>query len=359
MEQSKMETYEDEITLKELILKVREYWKEIWKHWLLIGLIALPFVIFKIYQAYTSPITFPATLTFMVDEDEGNSLGAMAGILGQFGFGSTAGGKYNLDKILEVSRSRRVLQMALFSACDVDGQRDLIANHLIRQFDLHDKWKKDTTGLKNFLYTSSNPQEFNQTENKVLKVLQGVLNGTEKKEGCYDTSYDEDTGIMRLKIETPSESLSITLVDTIFTKLTSYYVGSSIEKAGATYAVMKSKTDSLARALASAEYRLADYIDKNKNVFSAREGALQQTRLQTEVQRLQIMHGEALKNLEYADFTLRNKTPFITLLDDPIAPIKPQAESKLKALVLGLILGTMLGVTFIIGRKIYRDTMNS
>jgi LPS O-antigen subunit length determinant protein (WzzB/FepE family) len=71
------------------------------------------------------------------------------------------------------------------------------------------------------------------------------------------------------------------------------------------------------------------------------------------------MHGEALKNLEYADFTLRNKTPFITLLDSPLSPISPNAESKLKALVIGLILGIMIGVTFVLGRKIYRDTMNS
>ena len=265
--------------------------------------------------------------------------------------GGTAGGKYNLDKILEVSRSRRVLQMALFSTYQIEGQSDLIANHLLRHFDMHDEWEKDTTGLKDFMFTRSDPNLFNKVENKVLKSLHSLLNGSEKREGFYQTSYDEDTGIMKLRVETPIEELSIALVDTIYAKLTSYYVHSALEKSQSTYDVMRSKTDSIAKALASVEYQLAEHIDKNKNIYSALQGQLKQTRLSTEVEQLRIMYSEALKNLEYADFTLRSKTPFITLLDNPIAPIQPNSKSKLIALVIGLILGTTVGVTFVVARK--------
>ena len=66
MAQYQDEKYDDEITLKELILKVQEYWRELWKHWLLIALVAMPFVIYKIYIAYKTPVTYPAKLTFMV-----------------------------------------------------------------------------------------------------------------------------------------------------------------------------------------------------------------------------------------------------------------------------------------------------
>jgi hypothetical protein len=191
----------------------------------------------------------------------------------------------------------------------------------------------------------------------VLKSLQVILNGTEKQEAAYQTSYSEDTGIMTMVMSAPEESLSIALVDTIFSKLTTYYIANAIEKAEATYDVMKFKTDSLAQALKEAEYRLAEFIDRNKNIYSAREGSLRQSRLTAEVQRLQIMHGEALKNMEYADFALRNKTPFITLIDNPLPPIRAQRPSLLRALVLGLALGVGLGAAFVLGRKIYRDAM--
>ncbi len=348
---------DEEITLRELILKIQEFLQELITSWKLIALICLPLVLYKLYDAWTTPVVFPATLTFMVDEDEGNRLGGIANVLGQFGISGIQQGKYNLDKILKISTSRKVLQMALFTKAHINGRDDLLANHWILQNNLHKKWKDDTTGLRDFLFESDQPIHFTRLENRVWKSLQGLLNGSEERAGAYKTDYDEDTGIMRLRLSAPSERLAITLVDTIFAKLTNYYVGNATEKAESTYKVMKTKTDSLAKALATAEYRLAEFVDKNKNIYSARQGSLQQSRLATEVNRLQAMHGESIKNLEYTDFVLKNKTPFITLIDNPIPPLRPQRKSKTRALIVGLILGLMIGSSLVILRKIYRDTM--
>jgi len=352
------QTYDDEITLKELILKVQEYWRELWRHWLLIGIITIPFLAFKVYKAVTTKPVFPASLTFMIDEDQGNRIGAMASLLGQFGLGGQRG-QYNLNKILEISRSRRVLQLALFCKAEIKGKEDFLANHLIAQSDLHEEWEDDTTGLRGFYFQDGNVEQFDKIENKVLKKLQRMLNGSQKEEGLYKTSYDEDTGIMELKMEARSEDLAIAIVDTIFAKLTTYYVKSSTEKSESTYNLLKEKSDSLAAAFSSAEYRLAEFLDKNRNVYSAREGYLQETRLNSEVQRLRIMYGETLKNLELADFSLKSETPFIAMIDNPIAPLQRVKPSLTMAVLFGSILGGMIGVTFVLGRKIYRDTMNA
>ncbi len=356
-EQTQVKPYEDEITLKELILKIQEYALELWKNIILIGLIAAPFMLYKLYVAYTTPVYYPASLTFMVDEDEGNTFAGMSNILGQIGIGGIRRGKYNLDKILEISKSRRVLQMALFAKADLQGQKDYLANHLIRQYEMHDRWQDDSSGLKDFLYQHHQFERFHASENKVLKSLHRLLNGTDEEAGIYETSYDEDTGIMTLRIESPSEDLSIALVDTIYAKLTSFYIEKATEKATATYQLMKYKSDSLANALATAEYNLADFIDRNQHIYSATEGSLRRTRLASNVKQLQVMHSEALKNLELADFSLKSKTPFITLIDSPIPPIPPVRPSILRALIIGALLGAMVGVTFVLARKIYRDAM--
>ncbi len=354
---SDAERYDDEITLKELILKIKEFWAELWRHWILIGLICIPFLAYKFYQAWSAPTTYPARLTFMVDQDEGQSLGGMASILGQFGLGGMRPGKYNLDKILEISKSRRVLQMALFAKVDIEGQQDFLANHLIHYFALDKEWRDDTTGLKDFRFTRSDVSDFGLTEKKVLKSLQGLLVGGEKTPGVYTTSYNEDTGIMTLGLDAPQQDLSIMFTDTVFARLRDYYIEKSIEKSRASYQVIKEKTDSLAQALSAAEYSLAEFMDRNQNVFSAREGTLRRTRLSSQVQKLQIIHGEALKNQQIAELALKNRTPFITLIDNPLAPIKPQKESLIKALLIGLILGGMIGTAFVFLRKIYRDAM--
>jgi uncharacterized protein involved in exopolysaccharide biosynthesis len=351
--------YGDEITLKELILKIQEYWKELWRNWLWIGIIALPFLGYKIYQVFSTPATYPAALTFMVDEDEGRNLSSISGLLGQFGFRSATTSTYNLDKILEISKSRRVIQMALFSRGEVRGKSDFIANHIIDYSDLPRRWRDDTTGLKDFRFSHSDVDRFTMRENRVFKSLMSVVLGSEKKEGMYKTSYDEDTGIMTLRFDARHQDLSIVFLDTIFIKLRDYYIEKSIEKAQNTYQIVKHKADSLAQELADAEYRLASFIDQSQNIFSAREGELQRSRLATLVNRLQITYGEAAKNLQLTELSLLNKEPFITLIDNPLPPLKVSSLPLFRSGMIGLILGTMVGVTLILARKIYRDTMNS
>ena len=43
---------EDEITLKELILKIKEFFQEVLKNWILAVLITVPFVLYFFYLHY-------------------------------------------------------------------------------------------------------------------------------------------------------------------------------------------------------------------------------------------------------------------------------------------------------------------
>ena len=76
-----------------------------------------------------------------------------------------------------------------------------------------------------------------------------------------------------------------------------------------------------------------------------------------DVKMLQVVYGEAIKNLEMADFALKNKTPFIQAIDLPVAPLKKVKKSKLKGLLTGLSIGILLGSVFVVGRKIIRNAM--
>jgi hypothetical protein len=71
------------------------------------------------------------------------------------------------------------------------------------------------------------------------------------------------------------------------------------------------------------------------------------------------MYGEAIKNAEVAEFALKSSTPFLTLLDVPIAPIKADARGRGKGVLIGLLSGILLGVVFIVGRKIIQTAMVS
>lgn len=79
---------EDDFSLKDLINKGLEYFFLLWRHkWLIlfIGLLGAGALYLK---AYLTPTTYSAPLTFALNEGDGNSsMGAISGLLGQFGLG--------------------------------------------------------------------------------------------------------------------------------------------------------------------------------------------------------------------------------------------------------------------------------
>lgn len=357
--------HDDEITLKELILKLKEFWDELWhfKFWIVVT--GLFIGLYMGYSAYSSKPTYTAKQTFMVNNDEGGGImSGIGGILGSFGLGGGGGGKFNLDKILELSKSRRISQDVLFASIEIGNKEDFLANHIITYKDTIGEWGQKPfykfwgkeSMLKDFRFTSDSLESFDINENSALKSIHGVLVGSEKQAGLINTSYNEESGIMSISVTSENQNLSYFICKILYEKLSNYYVKKTIEKQMFTYKIIKSKYDSLELALSTTQFQLAKFEDKNQRLFS-KVDKLKGLKINQEVQKLGLMYGEAAKNLEIADFSLKNKTPFVQEIDAPLLPIKGKKDSLVKGLVIGGFLGAFLCSLFIISRKIFRDTM--
>lgn len=355
MEQEKKYTEEDEITLKELILKVQEYCWEVVRNWKWVVLITIPFVAFFLYKAISTPTTYAAQLTFMVNEDDGNGLGGMSAILGQFGLGGGKS-KNNLDKILELAKSQRILNEVVFEKVKIGGVEDYLANHIIRIYDYEEKWDSDTTGLKNFRFTQDSLPAFSLIENRAIKRIYSNIIGTKKTKKLLESSYEDATGIMNLEVSTLNEALSMHLCSNIYEKLSSFYVNKTIEKQQQTFNVMLQKVDSISNMMSQKEYELASFLDSNRGLLNSKD-RLRELRLRRDVEILNQSYGASLKNFEIADFSLKNKTPYIQVIDYPFAPLPRVEISIVKQFVLGLVAGLFFSILIIVLRKIYIETM--
>jgi len=355
MEQEKRYIEEDEITLKELILKVQEYFWEVVRNWKWVVLITIPFVVFFGYKAISTPVTYTAELTFMVNEDDGGGgIGGMSGILGQFGLGGGKG-KNNLSKILDLAKSRNIIQQAMFDSVTINNREDKIGNHIILIYEYHETWKDDTTGLKQFLF-DNNTDQVSKLHNRVLKSIYSRIIGNSKMPGLFSNGVDEDTGIMRFNSSTVNEELSINLCNKIYEKLATFYVTKTIEKQKEVFDLMLQRVDSLQKKMQNTEYRLATFKDSYNGLFTTKS-KLKEGQLERDVRVLNEMYAASLKNFEIADFSLKNKTPFIQLIDEPLGPLMAQGEPIVKNFILGGFLGVFISIVFLIIRKIYRDTM--
>ncbi len=350
----------EELTLRDLIARLREYGIEIRSQWRTMILFCLLFLCWQGYSYLHTPTRYTAGLTFMINEDEGGRLSGISGLLGAFGMAT--GGENNFDRILELAKSMRIMREVLMTPIDIDGQKDYIANHLIRIENVQkEKWSQKSIGgtepmLKNFLFTRHQVDSFNRLEQRALKSLYGIILGGEKERGLFSTQLNQDAGIMSLSLSTRSEDLSIKMLEQIFNTLSEFYIAKTIEKNKITYEIVQAKADSIRALLSGTEYQQANFEDRSHSLLTqAAKVPLQ--RFSRDKQMLMLMYGEAIKNLEVADFALQSKTPYIQAIDMPFPPIKATPPSKKTALALGLGLGLLVGGLWVVGRKVVREVL--
>jgi hypothetical protein len=293
----------------------------------------------------------------MVDEDEGGGNSGLAGMLGQFGLSGVRPVRYNLDKILELSKSRRVVQETVFSNVTVDGNQDFLINHIIRIYDINVP-EDGKAREQPYQFQHDSIEGFSIYENSVLLTVYNLIIGPPQhpEDALLNADYNENTNIMSMTASTTNEELSFVLATHAFESLSNYYISKAIEKSLKTYKIVSHKRDSVLAELRSKEYSLANFRDTNRGMMM-RVDNVPESRLQRDVAALSTMYAEVLKNAEVADFSLRNKTPFIQVIDQPILPIRPVTLSLWRQLAIGLIIGGLIGVLLISARKLIRDLM--
>lgn len=354
-EQTEKSASQGEISLKDLILTGKAYFFEVLRNFLLIGLITLPVLAYFYYQYAQTPTTYSDRLTFMVNSEDGNSMSSVASILGQFGLGGGGRSRHNLDKILELSKSGHIIGQVLLERVELNGQSDLLINHFINHYQWDQEWAKNNPDIEGFRFTSDSISHFSLQEGKYFKRVFRIIVGGEEP-GLLTSSYSEESSIMRLNATTTNELLTYSLLNLTFEKLSEFYVNKTIEKQKTTFDLVSSKKDSIYDALRTAEYNLANFRETNRNLIDSRS-KLTEIRLQREMMVLSQVYAEAVKNTEISDFTLKNTTPFVQMIDQPILPIRGDRPSLIMTLVKGILLGGILGVLFVLGRKVIRDTM--
>jgi hypothetical protein len=357
---------DDEITLKEIILKIREYFGEIVRNWKIVLLVTFIFLAYMIYKSSRSEYSYQAKLTFMLNQNEGGSFSGLGGILGQFGFGEKS--EFNKNKIMILNKSRRIVEKAIFEKVKINNKVDFLANHIIINQDTLGKWasvpfymrpfSKDNP-LKGFIFKNGNFERFSELENTALKSVYNVVAGNPDKgdAGVMTNGFDKESGIMHISTVTTNPELSIAITNKVFDNLSRFYIEKTIEKQKATYDVLKSKTDSIFALLQGKEAGAAAIEDRNVASWGSTT-KLPSRRHTRDIQKLTIMYSETLKNLEIADFAVKNQMPLVQPIDRPIMPITGEKTSIIKSLMIGLFLGFFVSSLFIILRRIIREALN-
>ena len=342
---------DDEITLKDLILKVKEYTREVWKSKFIVVLFGALGLAFFLYKHYNTPVTYSAETRFIV-EGSGGMGGGIAGLLGQFGIRRDS--KVNPYKIQEVAKSSKIIQKIIFNKIN----DTLIANKIIDLYEYHKAWEKNPNEeLHGFYFTQTDISKFSNTENIVMKAILGkIIGGPKAKDPLLSVGFDEDSGIFNISFTTEDPDLSMQMEKDLYTEIRIFFEESIVANQAATVKILQAKADSLQNLINSKTYAAASIQDRSLGLISNVQG-VRGDRLQKEVMLLTAALGEVLKNLEMADISLRDVQPMFMQIDESLPPLKGSETSKIISILKGIIFGTLLGIIIVLITKIFKDAM--
>jgi uncharacterized protein involved in exopolysaccharide biosynthesis len=337
------------VALTDIIASAKNFIKYIQSKLKLLGLlIILGGVLGLAYYFITSP-KYQATATFIVEEkSSGSGLAGMAGQLG-FDISSLTGGNAGLfdgDNILEIIKSRNIVESVLLSKIDV---ADSANNKTLA--DLY----YETSGLKNKLAGKSNELtnlNFSNikkgaahtiTQDSVLYIMIEKIN----KENLNVQRTNKKGSIISINTVSSSPQFSKLFSERLLNETSEMYVKIKVGNLSSNITRLQNKADSLQALLNKTSYQSAAL-----NTFDANEAykssAVPEEMSQRDKLVLNTLYAEVVKNVEILRISLINQKPIIQILDLPKFPLVNQQKSFLFIELIGIFAGLVIGLLYLL-----------
>ena len=344
--------YNDEIQLKDILIKLSEYKTYLLSKKFSIITISGFFFVIGIVFAISDVKKYTAELTFVVEDQQqaGGTLGAMSGMASQFGFdvGSSSSTTFSQNNILEFLKSRGVVESALMQNRKVNNTEDLLIEHYLYLNKIKDYWKTNE---------DLNPVSFHGILAKDNDSVSGNVWKSIIEDKLVVELQSDEANIINLSYRSVNEEFAKSFVEALIEQMSKMYITHQTAQASNSLSFLTSRSDSVFMELEIAEEEFANVKDINQRIVKA-SGRLKELQLMRRVDVLNAMYLEIIKNLEISKITLLNQTPIIQIIDKPILPLKSEKKSKTVFGLLGAFLGGFLSLTFFVFRKLFKDALS-
>lgn len=282
------------------------------KKYLLISLAVLLGLAFAIFYCTIKKPVYTANLTFSMEGEDNSSGGSIMSLAAQFGLdlgGSGVGGIFEGDNIIELFKSRRIIETALL-------QPYAESNKSYADEFLDVAGFRPSTEVPPNMFPVNSNKPFTRAQDSVMGKIHEAIASIYLEVGKPDIKLN----IYTMSFESLNENFSKAFTELLIKEVTKFYVDSKTKRARYNVEVLQKRTDSIKNAFDMALYGRAGIIDANLNpAFQTPMVGAQQK--QTDITVLGTAYGELLKNLEIAKYSLLKATPYIQIIDGPRYPL--------------------------------------
>ncbi len=306
------------------------------------------------YSFLQKPI-YSATCTFVLEEtSKMGGLGQYAGLanLAGISLGGGGGGIFEGDNILELYKSRLMIEKALLSEANFDGKNELLIDRYISSYELRTKWKKkDQIDSINF---NGNPEKFDRKQDSIITDLVELFN----KKVLNVSKPDKKLSIIDVNVNSKDELFSKEFTNKLVQTVNEFYIKTKTKKTFQNVQILQHQADSVKAVLNSSIGGVASAIDAEPNVNPLKLSLrVPSQKRQIDVQASSSIYSEIVKNLEISKISLRQEVPLIQIIDNPVLPLPNDRVTKIKGLILGFIFGAFLTLCWFVLANLYKWAM--
>jgi hypothetical protein len=224
---------EDEISLKELILKIKDWYRFLLTKWILIVAAGIIGGTIGVGYTFTQKATYTASLSFAL-EDEKQGAGGLSGALGLasslgIDLGTSAGGAFSGANLIELLKSRNIVEKALLNPITVNGKTKSLAQHFINFNELNKKWDSKPL-LKGIEFKpDADRSKFTLQQDSILGNIYASIAGAN---GLLSVAQkDKKISIINIDVKSTDELFSKAFTESIAQEVSSYYIEIKSKKA--------------------------------------------------------------------------------------------------------------------------------
>lgn len=330
---------DDEITLKDIILKIQEWWAIVWpQRTKIIGLSLAIGLVAALYTKFLTKPTYTASYQLFFQEESGGLSSAMR-LASSFGLGVGGGSASSSATVQEFLTSRNNIAHAL--TAELENGR-LIDRYYAEALEENEEFK---------VYFESNFGTNQRYSDSVITEVFKALN-----EGVVGATFDEESGVLGFSVTTEDEAFTYDLATQLVQNTEEQFKDWKREKGMDAVRSFQTKVDSLETAIDATLRRLGEYEDQNNSLVSSVD-KMKRMRLTIDMEALKVAYGEYIKGLEMSKAELMNLEGPFKYFDEPIFPLEKTKGSAAKAGVFGSVITGFLLVLFFIGRVEAKNIM--
>nr|WP_315211459.1 Wzz/FepE/Etk N-terminal domain-containing protein [uncultured Flavobacterium sp.] len=346
----------DEISLKELIEKGREWFSYLLSQWKVIVLAGIVGAGLGLAYSFSKKPVYTASLSFALEDEKvgGGGLGSALGLASSIGLdlGGGGGGIFSGSNLVELFKSRTMVEQTLLSPVTVNGKVISLAEMYIQNNKWRDGWN-DNPKFNNLQFL---PETKRKYFTRVHDSIVGVIYQNLSKGSLTVAQKDKKISIISMDVVSTNELFSLYFCEELAKQVGEFYVSTKSKKARINMEILERQTDSIRAELNRA---ITGVAVANDNTFmlnpalNARRAP--SARRQVDVQANTAILTELVKQTELAKVGLRKETPLIQVIDHPILPLPKERFGKAKGLVMGGFFVGFLTVLGLIVRRLLKE----